>query len=195
MSLSPDTRMTLILRLQQGGDAADWEEFVAIYRPVIIRLTLRKGLQLADAEDLAQHVLLAVSRNISEWKHDPARARFRTWLQTVIRNATLNALTRKPRDQSAGGTTALHLLNQQSDQADSLYFDAEWQRETLRWAAAQVRSEFEPATWEAFWETAIEGVSANETAQKTGKTVGAVYIARTRVMQRIKQKVAEVDNP
>lgn len=193
MSLTPETRITLIQRLQHGGDEAAWEEFVAMYRPVIVGMALRKQLQPADAEDLAQQVLLAVSRNIDKWKQDRARARFRTWLQTVIRNTTINALTRKPRDQASGGTTAVQQLNQQPDREDSLWFDTEWRRETLRWAAAQVREEFESATWVAFWETAIEGTSASEAALKCGKSVGAVYIARTRVMQRIKQKIAELD--
>ena len=193
MSLTPETRITLIQRLQHGGDEAAWEEFVAIYRPAIVRMALRKQLQPTDAEDLAQQVLLAVSRNIDKWKQDRTRARFRTWLQTVVRNTTLNALTRKPRDQATGGTTAVQQLNQQPDREDSIWFDAEWRRETLRWATAQVREEFEPATWLAFWETAIEGTSASVTAQKCGKSVGAVYIARTRVMQRIKQKIAELD--
>lgn len=193
MSLTPETSFTLIERLQLGGDDAAWEEFVAIYRPVIVRTALRKQLQPADAEDLAQQVLLAVSRNINKWKHDTTRARFRTWLQTVIRNATINALTRRPRDQASGGTTAVQQLNQQPGPVDLVLFDAEWRQETFRWAAAQVRNEFEPATWVAFWETAVEGASVEAVAQKTGKTVGAVYIARMRVMQRIKQKIVELD--
>ncbi len=193
MSLAPETRITLIQRLQHGRDEAAWEEFAAIYRPVIVRYALRSQLQPADAEDLAQRVLLAVSRKINNWKYDPARARFRTWLQTVMRNATINALTRKPLDQASGGTTAVLHLSQHPCREETEWFDIEWRQETFRWVAAQVRTEFEPATWTAFWETSIEGVSAKEAAEKTGKTVGAVYIARTRVMQRIKQKIAELD--
>ena len=193
MSLAPETRITLIQRLQQGGDDAAWEEFTAIYRPVIVRFALRRQLQRADAEDIAQQVLLSVSRKISKWKFDPARARFRTWLQTVIRNATINAVSRKPWDQAAGGKTAVQHLSQHPDQEEQNRFNTEWRQETLRWAAAQVRAEFEPGTWIAFWETSVEGVSAKEAAQRTGKTIGAVYIARTRVMQRIKQKIAELD--
>ncbi|MFN9540314.1 MAG: RNA polymerase sigma factor, partial [Planctomycetota bacterium] len=121
------------------------------------------------------------------------RARFRTWLQTVVRNATMNAVSRRPKDQASGGTTSLQQLHQCPDKADSLWFDLEWQRETLRGVAQQVRGEFEPATWTAFWDTAIEQISAQEVAERIGKSVGAVYIARSRVMQRIKQRTAELD--
>jgi RNA polymerase sigma-70 factor (ECF subfamily) len=179
--------------LQDGGDNAAWEEFASIYRPIIVRIALRKQLPFDDAEDLAQQVLLLVLKNISKWKSDPARARFRTWLQTVVRNATINALIRRPKDQASGGTTALKQLNQSPDKADSLWFDLEWQRETLRWVAQQIRGEFESTTWTAFWETAIEELPPQEVAERIGKTVGAVYIARSRVMQRIKQRIADLD--
>lgn len=191
--MHPETRHSLIQRLQNAGDDAAWEEFTSIYRPIIVRIALRKQLPFDDAEDLAQQVLLLVLKNISKWKTDPARARFRTWLQTVVRNATMNALTRRPKDQASGGTSSLQKLNQCPDKADSLWFDLEWQRETLRWVAQQVRGEFESTTWTAFWDTAIEQLSAQEVSERIGKSVGAVYIARSRVMQRIKQRIADLD--
>jgi len=191
--MSPDTRHSLIQRLKDGGDNAAWEEFTSIYRPIIIRIAMRKQLQLDDAEDLAQQVLLSVLKNIHKWRADPQRARFRTWLQTVVRNATINALSRRPQDRASGGTTALQRLHERPEKSDSLWFDLEWQRETLRWVAQQVRGEFESTTWAAFWDTAIEQVSAQEVAERMGKSVGAVYIARSRVMQRIKQTIAGLD--
>lgn len=191
--MHPETRYSLIQRLQDAGDDAAWEEFASIYRPIIVRIALRRQLQFDDAEDLAQQVLLLVLKNISKWKTDPARARFRTWLQTVVRNAMMNALTRRPKEQAAGGANSLQQLNQCPDKTDSLWFDLEWHRETLRWVAQQVRGEFESTTWTAFWDTAIEQVSAQEVAERTGRSVGAVYIARSRVMQRIKQRIAELD--
>ena len=192
--MPPETRHSLIQRLQDGGDNAAWEEFASIYRPVIVRIALRKQMQFDDAEDLAQQVLLLVLKNINKWKSDPARARFRTWLQTVVRNATMNALSRRPKDQASGGTDSLQQLHQRPDKSDSLSFDLEWQRETLRWVAHQVRGEFESTTWTAFWDTAIEQLPAQEVAEKIGRSVGAVYIARSRVMQRIKQRIAELDD-
>ncbi len=66
--MPPDTRHSLIQRLQDGGDNAAWDEFASIYRPIIVRIALRKHLQLDDAEDLAQQVLLSVLKNIHKWK-------------------------------------------------------------------------------------------------------------------------------
>ena len=75
------------MRLKDQGDQAAWVEFVEVYRPVIYRLATRRGMQHADAEDLAQLVLASVAKAIDQWEDDPQRARFRTWLRRVANNA------------------------------------------------------------------------------------------------------------
>lgn len=127
MLLTPETRLSLIQRLQSGTDADAWTEFSDIYRLVIVRLASSKGLQAADAEDLAQNVLLSVSKHIVDWKPDPERGRFRAWLQTIVRNATINALSRIPQDAAPGGTTAMRSLADLPEN-DAVAFDVEWQR-------------------------------------------------------------------
>jgi len=194
MAHVPETRPSLILRLRDPSDEAAWEQFVAIYRPVIVRLAVLKGLPHPDAEDLAQQVLLSVSKNIVRWEQDPERARFRTWLTRVVRNATLNALTRGPADCGAGGTAAMLALDRQVDRSadDAALFELEERREAFRWIADQIREEFEPRTWDAFWLTAVDGLSAAEAAKRTQKSVGTVYVARSRVMQRIQAELQQL---
>ena len=191
MAAAPETQVSLILRLGDPRDAAAWDEFVAIYRPVIVRLALAHGLQHFDADDLAQQVLLSVARRVPDWESDLQRARFRTWLGVVVRNAALNALSRRKPDRAAGGTTALTLINGKaaSDCDDAELLELEWRRQAFRWIADQIRDEFQPATWEAFWLTAIDGLSAVEAAKQTGKSIGAVYVARSRIMARFQEQV------
>ncbi|MCA9065113.1 MAG: sigma-70 family RNA polymerase sigma factor [Planctomycetaceae bacterium] len=191
MPFAPETRPSLILRLKDTGDADAWEEFVGIYRPVIVRLAGIRGLQAADADDLAQQILISISQRISEWQLDPDRARFRTWLNRVVRNATLNALSRRKPDHAVGGTSTVVLINGRSaaELEDSDILELEWRREALRRAADQIRDEFQEPTWQSFWLTAVEGKSAAEAAAVTGKSLGSVYVARSRVMSRLKEKV------
>ena len=72
---------------------------------------------------------------------------------------------------------------------DSEVLDLEWRREAFRWAADRIRDEFQPKTWEVFWLTAVDGLSAAEAAKQTGKSIGAVYVARSRVMARFQETV------
>jgi RNA polymerase sigma-70 factor (ECF subfamily) len=69
----------------------------------------------------------------------------------------------------------------------------EYRREVFRWAARQVRKEFRRETWDAFWLTAVEGQSVDVVAKELGKDCGAIYTARSRVMQRIHEKVNQYE--
>ena len=110
MTESPDTRLSLIVRLQDRRDREAWGEFLEIYRPLVCRLAAAQGLQHADAEDVAQQVFASVAGAVDRWQPDAERARFRTWLTTIARNAILNALSRRPIDRASGDTAERDLL-------------------------------------------------------------------------------------
>jgi RNA polymerase sigma-70 factor (ECF subfamily) len=153
---------------------------------------MRKGLQHADAEDLAQQVLTAVSKAIDRWQTDPTRAKFRTWLHRIAQNLIINALTRAAPDRAAGDSVTLDRLHQAAaDGPDSDLVRMEFRREVFRWAADRIRSEFRSGTWDAFWLTAVEGQTVDEASRRTGMSCGAIYAARSRVMRRLKEKVLE----
>jgi RNA polymerase sigma-70 factor (ECF subfamily) len=193
MEALPQTSETLIARVKDPADAAAWHDFVAIYRPVAYRMARRRGMQDADAHDVAQQVMLAVSRAIERWEAGPGRPPFRAWLATLSRNAVLNALSRRRPDAGSGSPATLELLNEQAadDPQTTAELALESRRETLRWAAEQIREEFSEPIWRMFWETAVAGRAAGDVAAELGRTAGAVYMARFRVMQRLKEKVNE----
>lgn len=136
-------------------------------------------------------MVLAARKIVTDFVCNVGR-RFRTWLQRVVRNAVLNALSRMPADRAAGGARDTNLWEQPvDDPSTTKLLELEWRREALRWAADMIRDEFQPASWEAFWLTAVDGLSAQEAARRTGKTAGAVYIAKSRIMRRLQEKVRE----
>ncbi len=195
MNSTPETRASLLIRVRDPADQAAWHEFVEIYRPVILRLARKKGMQDADGEDVAQQVLVAVAKAVEQRGHDPQRAKFRTWLGRVAHNAILNALTRGKPDRGSGDSALLAVLNQHESPAcpDSDLLRLEYRREVFRWAARQVRQEFHEATWDAFWLTAVEGRDVEVVAEELAKNRGAVYAARSRVIRRIQEKVTEYE--
>jgi len=193
-----ETRLSLIVRLKNRADEAAWHEFVEIYRPAIVRLAVRRGMQHADAEDLAQRVLLSVTKAIGRWENAPHRARFRTWLHCVVQNAAINALRRGPQDRGFGEAGQAASVERQAAARgpDSDLLELEYRREAFRWAARQIRAEFHAETWKAFWLTAVENRPVDDVARLLHKATGAVYAARSRVMRRLQNKVAELaDDP
>jgi RNA polymerase sigma-70 factor (ECF subfamily) len=190
----PETRASLILRLKDPSDQEAWGEFVEIYRPVVYRLARQKGLQDADAEDLVQQVLASVAAAVPGWAPDPARGRFRSWLSRIAHNRIINMVTRRFPDRAAGGELADEALARQpTAPPDSDLLRVEYRREVFQWAARQIRGEFAADTWLAFWQTAVEGRPPAQVASALGKTVGAVYAARGRIMRRLREKVCEWD--
>jgi RNA polymerase sigma-70 factor (ECF subfamily) len=150
----------------------------------------RRGLQDADAADLVQQVLAAVAAAAGRFAYDPARGSFRGWLLAVARNE-LRLLLRLGRRHAAavGGTTHLALLAGQPGGADDSADREHRERLFLR-AAGRVRGSFRAPTWEAFWRTAVLHQPAEAVARDLGLSVGAVYIARSRVLARLRQAVA-----
>ena len=191
----PETSESLILRLNDAQDAAAWNDFLAIYRPVVIRMARRRGLQRADADDLTQRVFMSVARKVGSWQPCTAEARFRTWLGRIARNAILNELTRGKPDRAVGGGRDDALINQVPDRNElSSVLLLETHRQSMALAMSAVKPEFSTTTWKMFFQTAIEQRSVKETAEQFGRSSGAVYIARCRVMQRIREHLQNLSD-
>jgi RNA polymerase sigma-70 factor (ECF subfamily) len=198
MGDEPATSASLLLRLRDRGDHAAWSRFVEVYRPLIHGFARKHGLQEADAADLAQEVLRAVARSVGRLDYDPRRGSFRGWLFTVVRNQLRDFRDRQRRQTPGSGSSGVQqLLNEQPTPPESP--EEEWDREHERrlftWAAEQVRPTVQAATWQAFWQTAVEGKSGQEVAQELGMTVAAVYLAKSRVMARLKQEIRQLQEP
>lgn len=192
MAEFPETNLSLIDRLQDAANEDGWREFLQIYQPVVYRMARHRGLQDADALDVTQQVFTSISRAIDRWKPEEDGPPFRAWLTTIASNAIKTSLSRQPRDRATGSTSIVELLDQESAHEDiSEEMQNEARREVVRWAAGQVRKEFQEQTWTIFWQTAMEDVSVAEMAKKTGRSAGAIYVARHRVLARLKQKIAE----
>ena len=191
----PDTSHSLISRVKDLSDGASWAEFVRIYQPVVFRMARRRGLQHADAEDVIQQVFVSISGSIDRWTTTDGAPPFRAWLTTVARNAITRALTRRPRDLATGSTSVADVLDAQTDSSQlSAELLVEARREVVLWAAEQIQSEFSADTWAVFWRTSVEGVSIADMAAASGRSAGAIYVARFRVISRLKKKVSEVSH-
>ncbi|MDA1231008.1 MAG: sigma-70 family RNA polymerase sigma factor, partial [Planctomycetota bacterium] len=88
-----------------------------------------------------------------------------------------------------GGDDADLQLDEVPGRADELSseFDLEYRREVFRWAAEQVRNSVAETTWQAFHLTHIQGVSITDTARQLGLSTGSVYVARGRIMNRLRE--------
>jgi RNA polymerase sigma factor (sigma-70 family) len=188
---SPITRASLLVQLRSGSNHLAWQEFTRLYGPVIYGFARKRGLQDADAADLMQDVMRSVASSIGRLEYDPKQGSFRGWLYTITRNKIFNFLSaRRIRPRATGDTTTNRLLNSEPANDDSSdAWELEYQRRTAYLAMERIKSEFQEKTWQAFLLTAVEGASANEVSKRIGLSPGAIYVAKSRVLARLKEEV------
>jgi RNA polymerase sigma-70 factor, ECF subfamily len=190
MTEFPETRASILALVRTPENQQAWEAFVATYRPVIYRMARRHGLQDADAQDVAQNILVRISGAINHYEQQEG-VKFRHWLSRVAKNAILSAITRSPQDAGAGGTKMVDLLAEHPEQESAVTgeFELEVMREYYLQAAAVVRMEVNQETWQAFELTVIEGLPCEEAAKVIGKSIGTIYAARSRIIKRLRQQI------
>lgn len=198
--VEPLTRASLMLRLRDPQDQQAWAQFVSIYEPLILRLLRQRGLQEADARDVSQQVVLAVMQAVDRWQPDGRDASFRRWLFGIARKMSLKFLQRGakvngPTRRGVGGTEIQDLLQSlpEPDHRTIAEFDEEYRNSIFEWAAEQVRREFRESTWQAFWRSCVLHEPISQVSEQLGMTTGSVYVARTRVIARLRKLVEDCE--
>jgi len=183
------TRQSLLLRVQTGETNA-WKDLTDLYRPLIIGWLNRRGVPASDLDDLSQEVLLSVVKHLPAFEHSGQRGAFRTWLRTILCSRTADywrGTNTGPQASGGSGATAALLEIADPDGELNRQWDDEHDRYVLQCLLDLVEEEFEPMTLRAFRRVAIDGVSGAEAAKELGLSVAAVYVAKSRVLHRIRQ--------
>lgn len=195
MSQGPVTNPSLLIRLREPDDNAAWDTFLKLYEPLILRFCQKRGLQETDARDVTQDVLQSVISAIKNLEYDRSRGLFRSWLFRVIRSKLVDHFRRQGKQVQGTGKTAMHqVLAQQPAQELESEWDRDMEVHLFEWACQQVKPEITSATWQAFWQNAVENRPPSEVAQATGLSVGGVYTAKSRVVARIRAKIREASD-
>jgi len=181
----PSTSEGLLHRLGHSGDAEAWELFVRVYGPAIHRHAVSCGLDHADALDVTQEVLLQVSQQIALFEYDRSRGRFRDWLRRIAHRRCLDLLRARRRRRERETRAAVDW--------DAGKLVAEWDQAVLeeltRLAMAKAKGQVEPKTWLAFEATWMRQRPPAEVAVELGMDVSQVYLAKSRVLARIRREV------
>lgn len=194
MSEPLPTRPSLLIALRDPANDKAWSEFVELYTPLIFGHCRRRGLQEADAADVAQDVMKAVALAMQQFNYNRDRGSFRSWLLTVTRSKLCNFFTRQARQpRGTGDSQVQDWLTEQPSAQESGEWETEYRQRLFIWASEQVRAEFQPASWQAFWRTAVDHEPVAAVAASLALSPGAVYIARSRIIARLRERLREVD--
>jgi RNA polymerase sigma-70 factor (ECF subfamily) len=180
-----DTPASLLECLRQPAQEQAWARFVELYTPLLYGWARRTGCAEADAADLVQDVFVVLVEKLPAFRYDRQKS-FRAWLHTILLNKWRNRLRRKPA-ASLDGAGCLDRLAGPAD--PPLLEEAEYRQQVVGRALRLMQTQFEAPTWKACWEFVVSGRPAAEVAAELGLTVNAVYLAKGRVLRRLREEL------
>ncbi len=186
-----DTSASLLDRLRDEPDQADWNRLVYVYSPLIRNWLRRYDVSFEDGNDVVQEVMTVVVRRLPEFEHNNRTGAFRNWLRTI----TVNCLrdfwrAQRIRPKAQGGSDFQMILAEMEDPTSNLsqVWNQEHDLHVTTHLLKQIQSEFNEKTWSAFRLVVQEGVAPKDAATQLGTTVNAVFIAKSRVLARLREE-------
>ena len=179
------TSQSLLERLRRLDDEASWARFTALYTPLLYSWARRLVAQPDDAADLVQDVFAAVVRRLPEFQYDSGKS-FRAWLRTILLNRWRTNCRRPPPSPLAGDPVREDPGPALLDEQD----EADYRRHLLRQTLALLQPEFSPTFWKAFQEHVLADRPAEEVAARLQISPGTVYVAKSRIIKRLRQELA-----
>ena len=185
------TLSSMLLAQVQQMDSQGWDRLVQIFGPIIYRWCRTAGIDNSDAPDIVQEVFASIVRGFPDFRRLKETGSFRCWLATITRNCIRDHFRKQTLEKAAGGTAGLTRLQKQVQLHESTTFTDHVRSPGLRQVLDEIQAEFEVFTWDAFWMTVVDGCPAKEVADLTGMSPASVYQAKSRVLRRLRQRLAE----
>jgi len=187
-----ETSLSLLQRLREKPDPGSWQRFVDLYTP-LLRDWLRRGsVQPQDVEDLLQDVFSVLVKELPRFAYEPERGRFRGWLRAILANR-MRAFHRSRHSQpiATGASDFVQMAEQLEDPHSDLsqLWNREHDRHVSRRLLELIKPEFKSTSWQAFQRLTLDGVKPAEVAKELGISLNAVFIAKSRVMRRLRQEM------
>jgi RNA polymerase sigma-70 factor (ECF subfamily) len=190
--VSLQTRRSLLSRLRDLEDGASWQTFFDLYWRLLYNVARRAGLDDADAQDVVQDAVMSISREMPQFRYDPERGSFKSWLFRIVRRRVADHF-RKLYRQPAQVDVIPESLEPSMEVTLSEAWEQEWERSVLAAAIAQVRAEANPKHFQVFDYCVLKEWPAAKVATTLGMNAAQVYLARHRVSQAVKRAARRID--
>lgn len=188
---SGPTRPSLLLRLRDPADAEAWASFDEEYRDLILGYCKRRGLQLSDAEDVRQTVMINLSKATQgDFRYDPKRGRFRSYLARIVQNAIRQHFSRPNATPQRLATEMQTVIADPTEDASDILWEEEWVRHHFRTAMRQVRNDFEERSVRIF-ERLLDGAPVAAVAAEFQISTQAVHKVKQRIRKRMEDLISQ----
>jgi RNA polymerase sigma-70 factor (ECF subfamily) len=163
-----------------------WGKFVKLYTPLLFLWGRRVGAGEEDAADLVQDVFVILAREMPSFQHDPRR-RFRGWLWTVLLHRWRDRVRQRAAQPPVHGDEDLQTVALADNVQE--FAEVEYRDYLLNRAVELMQAEVPASEWRAWREYMVEGRPAAEVARNLGLTVNQVYLAKSRMLRRLRAEL------
>ena len=181
-----NTSKSLIGRIKDNTDQQSWERFVKLYSPLLLFWSRKTGLGESEAADAVQEVFIILADKLPTFSYDSSKS-FRGWLRRITINKSIDLLRKVNRDPELAESGELR--NAFVEDNVAVLSEQEYKSFLLRRALEIMKSEFDESKWKACWMTTVEGKKAEVVANELGITVNSVYLARSRILRRLREEL------
>ena len=186
------TSRSLLVRVREN-DSDAWNRLVTLYTPLVCFWCHKLGLSDQDIPDVVQDVFRTVTSGIERFRNDRPQDTFRGWLRTITRSRVTDHYRRRQRQPDAVGCSdARRLMAEFADNIDDESVDEPVYNDLFLRALELIRQDFREHTWKAFWRVVVDGMTPGEVAEELSMKPGSVRVAKSRVLQRLRQELGEI---
>jgi len=188
------TTTQILEELKSSNDAPVWPRFHDHFHTIVVKFSRNMGLSITDAEDAAQETMLTFVKAFRDGKYDRQKGHLSDWLFGVAKHVILNFRRRQPLERliadKTTGTSFWDLV--QDDHNIKHSWESEWRRMVLARCLDQICKEIDAKLFKAFELYALSELPVDKVAEELGMSQNAVYIAKSRVLSRLRQLQATV---
>ena len=196
------TRLSLLSRLRDWQDQDGWREFFDTYWRLIYNVARKSGLGDLEAQEVVQATFIYLSRRMPNFRYEPARGSFKSWLRVVTRSRISvyrrtekagDALIREPLpgDVSEAESPLEQFPDPAADALDEVW-QREWEENLLSAAFRRLRSKVSAQQLLIFRLATPGDLPLTQVAKKLNVSLAQVYLARHRVGKMLKAEVQKL---
>lgn len=188
------TLASSILVRAQEGDGEAFARITSLFGGLVYHWCRRAGLSPEDSEDVSQQVFFSVSKRLPDFKRVKPSDSFRGWLRVVTRSRIMDFFRdSNRREVSVGGTSFMEQVSLIAEQDDELINEERAETNILfERAMALLQSEFSGNDCKAFHMLVVDAITPKEVADKLGLTVNSIYIAKSRILKRMRDEFEDL---
>jgi RNA polymerase sigma-70 factor (ECF subfamily) len=200
------TRPSLLFRLKDTQDPRSWQEFNDLYGKLIFGFAIKAGLTEAEAQEVVQDTLIAAAKHLPEFRYNPQRCAFKTWLLNLSHWRVQDQLRKRHKSQSRSASRSSQstpddlaedgprtaTIDRVADPAGSELeglWEKEWQTTLLEAALAAVKPVVDPKQWQIFDLYVLKEWAVRDVARALDISAGRVYLARHRISLLVKKEL------